>query len=366
MPPDGTLPFFRHAILTHPARMTTRINSVPEGASVDRTSTTTMRAVLSRDGTPTLATVPVPVPGPGEVLLEVSSAGMNRSDRLHVDGRYRQRAFDHLERPDIPGSEVFGRVVEVHAAVNDVAVGEWAAALTGRAHAEYVAVDARLLLPVLPGIAHADLGALPMALLTEFDAMVGLGGLRRGHRVVVTGATSGVGLLGLTLARALGAEAVIATSRSPESDSLLRQHGATEIAHDPEELSALGRRTGFDVVVDHVGGPVLEAAVEGLREGATSISVGRLGGRSATIDLVSLSSRRARLIGTTWKTRSMDEFAAATQQVRAEVLPLVQDGEITAPVAHRIAFPEIDQAYELLATERRPGKILVEMGPAPA
>ncbi|ALL79789.1 hypothetical protein AD006_28415 (plasmid) [Pseudonocardia sp. EC080610-09] len=308
----------------------------------------------------TLEAVATPVLGPGEVLLEVESAGMNRSDLLHTAGRYRQRAFAHPDRPDVPGSELLGHVVEVHPTVHGIAAGDRAFALTSRAHADYVAVDARLLLPARPGDADS-LGAMAMASMTAFDALVRLGGLASGHNVLITGASSGVGLVALGLARAWGAGSVVATSRSPETADLLREHGATSVAHDESEVTTIGRQVGFDLVVDHVGGTVLEAAVTGLRDRATVVSVGRLGGRTATIDLVDLAGRRASLIGTTWKTRHLDEIADVAARVRAEVLPLVHRGEITVPVAHRIPFEEIDQAYRLLASGyRKPGRILIE------
>lgn len=318
-----------------------------------------MRAAVPADGRIEIVEVPVPTLGPREVLVEVRAAGMNRADLLHRQGKYGQRAFLHPDRPNIAGMEMAGKIVAVGSAANREHIGRGVMAMCAGAYAEYVAVDERLLLPAPPGLDWAGCAALPMALLTEFEALVRLAGVRPGHRVLVTGATSGVGLIGVQLAKALKAGTVIGTTRSRQAAGLLRSLGADLVVHDEHELAESLADEGVDVVVDHVGGPMFETCVPLVRKGACLVSVGRLGGRTATVDLAALSSQRARLIGTTWRTQELSEIAYSVDALQDVVFRHVLDGSIAPIAAQQVPFPEIDQGYESLSSARDPGKLAV-------
>ena len=316
-----------------------------------------IRAAVPDHGSIALQDLPEPTAGPGQVLLRVHAAGMNRADLLHVKGTYRQRAFTG-PGPDVAGMECAGEVVAVGEGVDPGLLGTRAMAMTGGAYAESVLVDARLLLPVPDSLDWAEAAALPMALLTETEALVALGGVRAGERVLIIGGTSGVALVGLQVARALDPGILVTTSRRAEGDDLLRALGADRVLHDPDELTGLDG-DGFDVVVDHVGGPWLTAALTRLRIGARVISVGRLGGRRIDLDLTALAGRRARLVGTTWKTQSLEQIAASVDAVRREVLPFVAAAAVRPVIAARVGLADITRGYERLADEREPGKVVV-------
>lgn len=318
-----------------------------------------MRAAIPDGGAIRLAEVPVPEPGPREVLVAVRAAGMNRADLLHREGRYQQRAFRHPDRPDIAGLEMAGEVVAAGRSVQGSWTGRRVMAMTTRSYAEYVAVDERLLLPVPSGLPWDRAAALPMAIATEFEALVRLANLRRGQRVLVTGATSAAGLVGVQLAKAFGAGAVVATTRSGRAGALLRELGADLVVHDEWELADRVRHDGVDVVVDHVGGTMFEESVAVARARASLVSVGRLGGRSASLDLAELAARRARVIGTTWKNQEIEEIAACVEGVRGEVLPHVEAGTVVPVTGRRIAFADIGSGYEHLSGPREPGKPVV-------
>ncbi|WP_110342989.1 zinc-binding dehydrogenase [Prauserella flavalba] len=319
----------------------------------------TMRAAVPVDGAIEIREVPVPQPGPREVLVAVRAAGMNRADLLHRQGRYGQRAFRHPGRPDIAGMEMAGEVVAVGESVERVGTGDAVLALCAGAYAEYVAVDERLSLPAPAGSPWPSLAALPMALLTAFEALARLAGLRRGQRVLVTGATSSAGLMAVQLARVLGAGEVIGTTRSREAVPLLRRLGAATVVHDGRDLAGRVGDDGVDVVIDHVGGAMFEASVPLLRKGASVVSVGRLGGRSARIDLARFAGTRARLLGTTWKTQEIDEIADSVDALRTTVYPHVLNGELVPVVGRRIPFGDIASGYEHLTGPREPGKPVV-------
>ncbi|MFC7493003.1 MULTISPECIES: zinc-binding dehydrogenase [unclassified Nocardioides] len=305
-----------------------------------------------------LADIPVPEPGPGQVRIRVRAAGMNRADLLHAAGRYGQRAFAGATGPDVAGMELAGVVSDVGDGVDDSLVGSRVMAMTARSYADYAVVDARLLMPVPEHLEWAEAAALPMALLTEHEALVRLGGLSAGDRVLVVGGTSGVGLVGVQLARALAPSWLVTTSRRDDSDALLRELGADRVARDPQAVGDPDG-DGYDVVVDHVGGDWLVAALAHLRIGARVVSVGRLGDRSVPVDLTALAGRRARLIGTTWKTQSLEQLAESVAGVCDEVLPVVREGRVRPVIAATVDLGEITGAYGQLVEGRSPGKVVV-------
>jgi len=314
---------------------------------------------LADGGRIELVTTAIPLLGPREVLVQIHAAAMNRADLLHQRGNYGQRAFANSTRPNIAGMEMAGSVVRVGSAVDGIAIGTAVMAMCAGAYAEYVAVDQSMILAVPANVNWSEAAALPMGLLTEFEALAILARMRVDNRVLITGATSGVGLVGVQMARALGASAVLATSRAPGSAALLETLGADAVASTRDQLVDLLSAEKIDIVVDHVGGQLLEACVSRVRKGASLVSVGRLGGRTAQVDLAALSSQRARIIGTTWRTQELSEIAAAVAALQRRVLPLLERGQIQAVIGGSITFDELASGYEELSKARTPGKIVV-------
>jgi NADPH:quinone reductase-like Zn-dependent oxidoreductase len=302
-----------------------------------------------------LIELPVPEIGPDEVLVEVRAAGMNNADLLHQKGVYASRAFARPDLPDIGGMEMAGTVVRTGAAVSDVAVGDAVVALCARAYADYVAVDREMLLPAPEGLSWPRRGALPMGLLTEFEALT-LAGMRPGRRVLVTAATSGVGLIGVQVAKALGADSVIAMTRSPDAVPLLRKLGADEVVLSGARPASVGT---VDIVLDHVGAGFVDECVPWLHDHSCVVSIGRLGGRAATIDLTALAGKRARIIGTTWKTQSTGELRETVAAAREQLLPAVRNGAVVPVIAETVHFEDISDGYARLARPRPPGKLVV-------
>lgn len=268
--------------------------------------------------------VPAPEPGPGELLVEVAAAGLNRADLLMRRGEYAPGPEWTVPR-DRVGFELAG---VVRSAAGEFAVGDRVMAQTGGACADFVTVDHRLALPVPSEMDLTAAAGLPSALLTEFDALAVVAGLRAGERVLVAGATTGVGLVGVQLARALGADSVAATTRSPAKWPLLRSLGAT-----PPSGS-------YDVILDHVGGPALAELVEAAAPRARIVQIGRLAGNAGRLDLETLASRRVSLIGTTFRGRPAAELRELVAAVRAHLAG-----------AHGVR-PIIDSSYDLADAER--------------
>lgn len=306
---------------------------------------------------------PVPDPAPGEVLVRVEAAGMNRADLLHARGAYAQRAFVAPGRPDIAGMEMAGRIVALGAGVDPdlgLEAGSAVMAMCGSCYAEYVAVDAQLVMRAPPQLSWTECAALPMGLLTEYEALVRLAETRAGDRVLLTGATTAVGLIGVQIARLTEPAALVVTSRSPSAATTLRRLGADVVATGADDLTDAAGPNGFDVVIDHIGGTLFERALSQLRTNGRIVSVGRIAERSASVDLTALASRRARLIGTTWKTQTLDDIAETVAAVRSDVLSAVDAGRVVPIVAGTVGLSKIAAGYRLLRADRPPGKQVVD------
>lgn len=322
-----------------------------------------MRALIARDGHWDAVELPVPEIRPHEVLVRVFSAGVNRADLDELAGTYRGKAVDP-SRPDVAGAELAGIVERVGAGVTGVSPGQAVMAMSNGAFAELVAVDARLLLPVPDGLDWVHAAALPVACLTEYDALVTRGGLTTGQSVLVLGVSSGVGMYGAALARQLGATPVFGTSRARAK---LRRIDAIDVAVDTsvDDLAAVVLEhtggVGVDVVIDHVGGELTDRAVAATHVGGTVVQVGRLAGDRALLDLDRLAYRRVTLMGTTFRTRALEEIATVVSEVRAHVLPAAVDGELFAAVDRVFSFIEAECAYTHLADDTSVGKVVLTM-----
>jgi NADPH:quinone reductase len=184
--------------------------------------------------------------------------------------------------------------------------------------------------------------------------------------VLIVGATSAIGLIAVQLAKAFGADRVIATTTSDAKTNALVGVGAdvvvntsTDSVHDAV-LAATGS-TGVDVVLDHVGGHLLAQTLGATRIGGTVVNIGRLGGAQSTIDLNQLSLRRLRLLGTTFSVRTPDELAGVCAALVPDALPAVADGRIRPVVDRVFAFDDAVKAADYLRSNQAIGKVVIEM-----
>lgn len=291
-------------------------------------------------------------PGRGELLVAVRAAGLNRADYL----RYQTSG------PAVPGSELAGEVLAVGEAVSGWSVGDRVMARGPGFSAEPVTIDARFAIAVPDSFSWEEAGALPVALMTMHDALVTHGRMQAGDRVLVHAATSGVGVAAVQLAALFGASTVFATSRSQTKlDALFDYLGplACELVGIDTTATAFeSTATDIDVIVDNVGASVLAGNLVAARLTGRIVQVGRLGGRSAEIDLDELARKRIELIGVTFRTRTDDEVAEIVRRAMDDV------GDRLDAVRPRIerAYPlaQIGEALEDLARNRRIGKLVVK------
>jgi putative PIG3 family NAD(P)H quinone oxidoreductase len=311
-----------------------------------------VRAVTIVDGVLAWREHPDPVPGTGEVLVRVHAAGCNSADRLQVAGLY---PAPPGSPPDIPGLELAGEVAGLGPGCTRFAVGDRVMAVVGGGgQAERAVVHERHLLPVPDGIAWAEAGGFPEAFSTAFDALFTQAGLAMGDRVCVHGAAGGVGIAGVQLARAAGAR-VTATVRAADRWAEVEALGA----HAVVAPDGFGEHGPFDVILELVGAPNLPEDLRALATGGRVTVIGVGAGAKAEVNLLELMGKRAQVMGSTLRARSLEGKADVARAVEHHVLPLLASGAVRVPVHEVVPMAEAAAAYERFAGGGKLGKYVL-------
>ncbi|ROS25042.1 putative PIG3 family NAD(P)H quinone oxidoreductase [Rathayibacter sp. PhB127] len=300
-----------------------------------------------------------PSPGPGEVLLRVAAAGVNRADLGQRAGVYPPPAG----ASQILGMEVSGTVVGLGEGVTTVAHGaEVCALLSGGGYAEHVVVDAGLLLPVPEGVDLISAAALPETTATVWSNLVLVAGLRAGETVLIHGGGSGIGTTAIQIAAAIGARVAV-TAGSPRKLDACRALGA-DILIDYREQDFVERIAaetdgGVDVILDPVGGDYLARDVGALALGGRVVFIGNQSGAQGSLDIGTLMRKRAAVHATTLRARPLEERRAIVAAVRESVWPLVADGTVRPVVDEVIPLAEAERAHERMTASGHIGKLLL-------
>ena len=318
--------------------------------------------VIDRPGGPEVLTwqdVPEVMPGPTEVVIEVTAAGVNRADVMQRRGLYPPPPG----APEYPGLECAGRIVEVGPAVDGWQVGDAVCALLpGGGYAERVAVEASLLLPIPDGVSVVEAAGLVEVAATVYSNLVDFAGLGRGDTVLVHGGSGGIGTFAIQWATAVGAT-VYTTARRENAD-LLRRLGASAVIDYREddfsaEIARLTTGEGVDVILDHIGGSYLDRNVNSLAKDGRLAVIGLQGGRRTELDLSALMARRGRITVTGLRSRPLAQRAAVLAGVRRNMWPLVESGAIRPIVAQRFAMADAADAHTMMDKGGYVGKIIL-------
>lgn len=309
----------------------------------------------------TLTEVPDPVAGPGEVLLDVAAAGVNRADVMQRLGHYPPPKG----ASPLPGLEVSGTVAEVGEGVTDWSVGDEVCALIdGGGYAERVAVPAAQVLPVPAGVSLRDAAALPEVVCTVWSNVFMTANLQPGETFLVHGGSSGIGTMGIQLAAAAGARVAV-TAGTPEKLAACRDLGA-DIAIDYRqsdfvaELKEATDGRGADVILDNMGAKYLPRNVDALATAGRLVVIGLMGGRSGELDLGKLLAKRAAVIATGLRSRPAAEKATIVAAVREHVWPLIEDGAVRPIVHSTHALGDAAAAHREMESSTHIGKILLQ------
>ena len=307
-----------------------------------------------------LAERPDPVAGPGQIRFRVRAAGVNRPDIVQRQGRYPAPPG----ASDILGLEAAGEVDQIGEGVDRWTVGDRVCALLGGGgYAEYAVVDARHALPVPDDIDLAQAAALPETICTVFANVFDTGALTAGETLLIHGATSGIGVTAIQMARAAGAR-VVATSRGPEKAAAARALGA-DLSLDAraDDLEAAIRAFGgVDVVLDMVGADYARLHQAVLKPFGRWVVIATLSGPLAEIDLARLMMKRIVLTGSTLRSRPADEKARLIAAVEATAWPWVAAGLVRPPVEATYPLERASAAHLRLEAGDHVGKIVLTTG----
>ena len=304
-----------------------------------------------------LAERPDPQAGDGEIRIRVRAAGVNRPDLLQRNGGYPPPPG----ASDVMGLEVAGEVDQVGAGADRWRVGDRVCALLGGGgYAEQVVVDARHALPIPDGIDFVQAAALPETVFTVFANVFEAGGLKAGETLLVHGATSGIGVTAIQMAKAAGAR-VIATSRGPAKAAAAEALGAdVSLDASAQDLGeGITTAGGADVILDMVGAAYAELNQTALKPGGRWVVIATLSGPLAEIDLLKLMMKRATLTGSTLRRRFADEKARLAAAVETVVWPWVRSGAVRPPVEATFPLAETKLAHLRLEAGEHVGKIVL-------
>jgi putative PIG3 family NAD(P)H quinone oxidoreductase len=313
-----------------------------------------MIAATIEDGAVFAREHPTPEPGAGEVLVRVAAAGLNGADLMQRAGGY---PAPPGAPPDIPGLELAGEVVALGAGAQRFAPGDRVMGLVGGgAQAQFAVVHERILMAVPARLDWPSAGGVPETFTTAHDALFTQARLQPGERLLVHGGAGGVGTAAVGLGVAAGAR-VHATVRDARLREGVAALGAIAIA--PEDFAGYGP---FDVILELVGAPNLAANLHALAYGGRIVAIGMGAGSRAELDMHALMFKRGTISGSTLRSRPLEEKAQTARRMERSVLPLLESGALTVPVAATFPLAQVADAYERFAAGGKLGKIVLLTG----
>jgi putative PIG3 family NAD(P)H quinone oxidoreductase len=323
-----------------------------------------MRAVISTQpgGVENLAVVdrPIPAPGPGEVLIEVAAAGVNRADILQRQGFYDPPSG----ATDILGLECSGVIREVGEGVTDLLPGaQVCALLSGGGCAEFVTVPAGQVATVPKGISLVESAALMEVASTVWSNVFMMGKIQPGETLLVHGGGSGIGTMAIQLGKAFGAKVVTTVGSQAKAD-YCRELGADLVvnyreADFVEQMRAAGLKA--DVILDIIGAKYLASNVAALATAGRLVIIGMQGGVKAELNIGALLSKRAAVMATSLRARPTGEKAAIVSQMVAQVWPLVAEGTVRPIIHATLPLEDVAQAHTMLEDSVHIGKVLLTL-----
>jgi putative PIG3 family NAD(P)H quinone oxidoreductase len=307
------------------------------------------------------ATRPMPLPGAGEVLIEVKAAGVNRPDVLQRKGEYPPPAG----ASDLPGLEVAGRVAAVGLGVHHLKVGDEVCALvTGGGYATYCVAPEPQCLPVPKGFGMVEAAALPETFFTVWTNLFERGQLKPGETVLIHGGSSGIGTTAIQLAKALGAHQVFATAGTREKCQACEKLGATraiDYKHDDfvKVVREMTGNRGVDVILDMVGGDYIQKNITAAAVEGRIVYIAFLKGAQAQVNFAPLMMKRVTLTGSTLRARTVEQKAAIAGPLRRVVWPLLDAGKVKPVIYKTFPLAEAAEAHRLMESSAHVGKIVL-------
>ncbi|MEU6279837.1 NAD(P)H-quinone oxidoreductase [Streptomyces sp. NPDC047028] len=304
--------------------------------------------------------VPDPVPGEGEVLVEVVASAVNRADILQRQGFYNPPPG----ASPYPGLECSGRIAALGPGVSGWAVGdEVCGLLSGGGYAQKVAVPAGQLLPVPDGVDLRHAAALPEVVSTVWSNVFMIAHLRPGETLLVHGGSSGIGTMAIQLAKAVGAKVAV-TAGTKEKLEYCAQLGADVLVNYREqdfvaEIEQATDGAGADVILDNMGAKYLDRNIQTLAVSGRLAIIGMQGGAKGELNIGALLTKRAAISATSLRARPLGEKASIVAAVREHVWPLLAAGHVRPVVDRELPMPDAAEAHRLVEASGHIGKVLL-------
>jgi NADPH:quinone reductase len=304
-----------------------------------------------------------PAPKEAEVLVRVHACGLNRADLGMTRGHAHGGAGGV---GTVLGMEWAGEVAALGAQARGLKVGDKVMGSGAAAFAEYTLADHGRLFLMPSGMDFEEACTLPIALTTMHNAVVTVGGLQPGQTAMIQGASSGVGLMALQIAKLKGAGLVVGSSTDSARRGRLKEFGADLAvdSNDPAWVDQVLQATsgqGVDLVVDQVSGKVASQNLKATRVKGRIVNVGRLGGTHADFNFDLHAARRINYIGVTFRSRTIDEIREIFDAVRKDIWGAVETRKLRLPIDKVFAFEAIGKAFDHMEANRHLGKIVVRV-----
>ena len=322
-----------------------------------------MKAYVYGPNGPAISDVAKPRPEGTQVLVRVRACGLNRADTGMRKGHAHGAAGGV---GTVLGMEWAGEVAELGPDAKGVTVGDRIMGSGGAAFAEYTLADHGRLFRAPSNMNFEEAATLPVALATMHNAVVTVGALQAGQSVLIQGASSGVGLMAMQIARLKGARLVIGSSTDAHRRGRLKDFGADLAidSRDPGWVDQVREATGgegVDLIVDQVSGRVASQNLAATKVKGRIVNVGRLGGTHADFNFDLHAARRINYIGVTFRTRTIEEIREIFAEVRKDIWGAVEARKVQLPIDRVFSFDDIDKAFEHMEANKHLGKIVVTL-----
>jgi NADPH2:quinone reductase len=322
-----------------------------------------MKAYVYGAGGAVITEAAKPSPKGTQVLVRVRACALNRADLGMTKGHAHGAAGGV---GTVLGMEWAGEVAELGPDVKGVKVGDRVMGSGAAAFAEYTLADHGRLFSTPSNMNFEEACTLPIALTTMHNAVVTVGGLQAGQTVMIQGASSGVGLMALQIAKLKGAGLVVGSSTDPARRARLKEFGADLAvdSSDPGWVDSVLQATsgeGVDLIVDQVSGKVASQNLKATKIKGRIVNVGRLGGTHADFNFDLHAARRIDYIGVTFRTRTIEEIREIFDEVRKDIWAAVESRKLRLPIDKVFTFDDIGKAFEHMEANRHLGKIVVRV-----
>src|SRR5882757_7790334 len=302
----------------------------------------------------------VPVPGPGEILVKVLAAGVNRPDVAQRSGAYPPPPG----ASDLPGLEIAGEVVALGAGASRHKIGDKVMSLVaGGGYAQYCIAQDGQAMTAPPSLSMEEAGAIPETLMTVWHNVFERGALQPGETLLIHGGSSGIGTMAIQLAKAFGSKVIVTVGSKDKADACLKLGADRAINYKTEdfvaEVKTATNGAGANVILDMVGGDYVDRNYDAAAVDGRIVQIAILGGAKATVNIAKVMVKRLQHTGSTLRPRTNADKAAMVAAIEAKVMPLLREGRVKPLMDSTFPLEKAADAHRRMETSEHIGKIVL-------